>query len=510
MIMIGQSQSQTLRDAAKLIAHHAQARRVPRVLWLGLTESAEAFALRCARLQLNGVDRILAAVPFGFKVPDGVQRVEFAPKIFKLFHPSTPSRYRAAPGGRGSGKSHGVATVVVLLMLTERMRVLCAREMMNSLSESVHHLLEAKIEALGLAEFFDITNHSIVCVTSGSEIIFKGLYQNASGLKSLESIKLCWLEQSEAVSKDSMEILKPTIRDPDSEIWMTLNPSDPGAPAQEYADGKKADTLRDHFTYLDNPWWNSVLEGERVDMQRTDHDLYAHTYLGECRFASEACVFAGKYVIEAFEPDLSIKPNDATKDKLAALGRWEDAHRIDRAEKEQTWQGPMQGADWGFSQDPTVLIRCWTFQRVLYIEYEAYAVGCDIDKTPALFDQIPDARKYVTRGDCARPETISFMQQHGYPKVTAAKKWPNCAEDGVAFMRSFERIVIHPRCVKTAEEFRLFSHKIVKLTGDILPDLEDKNNHTIDALRYALERAIRGRGGGRFIPMGADHFRFTA
>jgi phage terminase large subunit len=274
---------------------------------------------------------------------------------------------------------------------------------------------------------------------------------------------------------------------------MTLNPDNPEAPAQEYADGKKADTLRDHFTYLANPWWNSVLEGERVDMQRTDPDAYAHTYLGACRFASEACVFAKKYVIEEFVPDLSIKPDDALKDRLAALGRWDDANRIARAEKVTTWQGPMQGADWGFSVDPSVLVRCWTFQKVLYIEHEAYGVGVDLDNLPAMFDKIPDARKYVTRADCARPETISFMRQHGYQKVTAAKKWKNCAEDGVAFMRSFERIVIHPRCVKTAEEFRLYSHKIVKLTGEILPDLEDKNNHTIDAIRYALERVIKSR-----------------
>jgi phage terminase large subunit len=382
------------------------------------------------------------------------------------------------------------------------MRVLCARELMNSLSESVHTLLESKIDALGLSEFFDITNNSIFCMTSGSEILFKGLYQNASGLKSLESIKLCWLEQAEAVSKDSLEILKPTIRDEDSEIWMTLNPDDPEAPAQEYADGKKADTLRDHFTYLDNPWWGSALEGERLDMERTDPDLYAHTYLGMCRFASEACVFAGKYSIEAFEPDLTLKlPNDRRKDAFAAVGEHEAIKRIERHERESVWQGPFQGADWGFSVDPTVLIRCWIYQRVLYIEYESYAVKCDIDKTPDLFDQIPDARKYVTRGDNARPETISYLKQNGYPRLTAVDKWKGCVEDGVAHIRSYEKVVIHPRCVNTAAEFRLYSHKVVKLTGDILPDLEDKNNHTIDAIRYALTPAIKRRGALRITEL---------
>lgn len=500
--MIGHSQTQLIREAQKVIANRAQVRRVPRVLWARLDETPEAFALLCARLQLGGADRILAAVPFGFPVPSGVQGVPFAPKLFRLLHPSTPSRYRIAAGGRGSGKSHGVATAIVLRMLTQRMRVLCARELMNSLSESVHHLLKGKIESLGLDEFFDITNNSIACITSRSEVLFRGLFQNASGLKSLEEIDLCWIEQFEAVSKDSLEILKPTIRNDGSEIWGTMNPDDPEAPAQAYADGKKADTLREHLTWADNNWWNSVLEGERIDMQRTDPDAHAHVYEGLCRFASEACVFAGKYSIEAFEPDLSIAPAyDPTKDKLAALGRDEDAERIARHEKQATWQGPLQGADWGFSQDPTTLIRCWIFQRVLWIEYEAYAVGCDIDKTPALFDQVPAARKYTTRADSARPETINYMRQNGYGRITAAKKWKNCGEDGVAFMRSFDRIVIHPRCTRTAAEFRLYSHKVVKLTGDVLPDLEDKNNHTIDAIRYALEGPIRQRRGIRIAEL---------
>lgn len=496
--MLGQSQSQVIREAQKEIAQYAQARRVPRILWAGLEETAEAFALRCARLQNGGIDRILAAVRYGFPVPDGVQRVDFAPKIFRLMHPSTPSRYRVVPGGRGSGKSHGVATALVLRALAQRMRILCGREFMKSLRESVHHLIEGKIDALGLTRFFDVTDRAITCVVNKSEFIFAGLFQNSSALKSLEEITICWLEQAETVSSDSLEILVPTIRDTGSEIWMTLNPDDPQAPAQEYADGMRPDTLCAHMTFEDNPWWPAALEGERVYLQSVDPDAYSHIYLGTCRSASDAQVFKGKYSIEAFEPDLTLKPtNDRRKDAFASVGQHEAIARIERHERESVWQGPFQGADWGFSVDPSVLIRCWTYKRTLYIEYEAYEVGCDINKTPALFDQIPDARKFVTRGDNARPETISYLQQNGYPKLTAVDKWKGCVEDGIAFMRSYERIVIHPRCTNTAAEFRLYSHKVVKLTGDILPDLEDKNNHTIDAIRYALTPAIRQRRAGR-------------
>jgi phage terminase large subunit len=237
-------------------------------------------------------------------------------------------------------------------------------------------------------------------------------------------------------------------------------------------------------------------------MQSVDPDAYAHTYLGVCRFASEAQVFAGKYSIAAFEPDLTLTPqNDRRKDIYANLGRQEAVARIEEQDRESAWEGPFFGADWGFSVDPTTLAKCWIHKRVLYIEYEAYEIGCDIDKTPALFDQVPGARNHVIRGDNARPDTISYLHQNGYPRIESATKWKGSVEDGVAFMRSFEKIVIHPRCTNAAAEFRLYSHKVVKLTGDILPDLEDKNNHLIDAIRYALTPAIKRRRRARVVPL---------
>jgi phage terminase large subunit len=127
----------------------------------------------------------------------------------------------------------------------------------------------------------------------------------------------------------------------------------------------------------------------------------------------------------------------------------------------------------------------------LYIEYECYAVGCDIDRTPQLFDQVPDARRHTIRADCARPETISYMQRNGYPRMQSVEKWSGSVEDGIAFMRSFEQIVVHPRCTHAAEEMRLYSYKVDRLTGDIRPEPIDQHNHIIDAIRYALTPMIR-------------------
>jgi phage terminase large subunit len=114
----------------------------------------------------------------------------------------------------------------------------------------------------------------------------------------------------------------------------------------------------------------------------------------------------------------------------------------------ENWAGPYLGADWGFSTDPTVLLKMWVHSKRLYIEHEAFKVGCDIVDTPKLFDTVPGSRKYLIRADCARPETINHVRRAGF-HIEAAKKWPKSVEDGIALIRSFEKIVIHPRCKNT-------------------------------------------------------------
>jgi phage terminase large subunit len=148
------------------------------------------------------------------------------------------------------------------------------------------------------------------------------------------------------------------------------------------------------------------------------------------------------------------------------------------------------GADWGFAVDPTVLVRCHIVGRRLYVDYEAYRVGCEITDTPDLFMSVPEAEKWPIVADSARPETISHMQRHGFPKIQPAVKGPKSIEDGIEWLKSFD-IIVHPRCVNTINELTLYSYKTDPLTGQVLPLLEDKSNHVIDALRYACEGARR-------------------
>mgnify|MGYP003328318884 FL=1 len=155
------------------------------------------------------------------------------------------------------------------------------------------------------------------------------------------------------------------------------------------------------------------------------------------------------------------------------------------------------GADWGFAKDPTVLIRCHIVGRKLYVDYEAYMVGCEIMNTPSLFLTVPESDKWPIIADSSRPETISHLRQNGYPKIMAAVKGKDSVHEGVEFLKSYD-IVVHPRCKHTIQELSLYSWKVDKQTEAILPVLADENNHVIDALRYACEAVRRVRAEEKF------------
>jgi phage terminase large subunit len=457
-----------VKTAQKALAAAQAATSAPVVVWCGLDETPKRFAKRVAALRAQRTGRILAAVPYGFPVTEEVQGVQFPAKLFRLLHPDAPSRYRCASGGRGSGKSHSFAAALVLRALTGKIRILCAREIMRSLRESVHHLLTDKIDALGLTQFFDVNDRELTCKITGAEIIFAGLWANVSQLKSLEGVNLCWIEESESVSERSLETLAPTIRAAGSEIWLSCNPDARDAPIMQFVGGTRADTRHEHVIFSDNPFFPEALEGEREYLQRVDQDAYAHVWLGHCRVISDALIFRNKYFVEEFTPG-------------------------------EGWDGPYHGLDLGFSADPSVLTKCWVHENKLFVEKEAWGLHVDIDRLPLLLDEIPGASKYTIRVDSSRPETISYLKQHGYPDVVSVEKWPDSVADGIARMRAFEKIVIHPSCEHTVQEFRLYSYKTDRLTQDVLPDIIDKHNHCVDSLRYAIAPLIKSGGAPAFL-----------
>jgi phage terminase large subunit len=137
-----------------------------------------------------------------------------------------------------------------------------------------------------------------------------------------------------------------------------------------------------------------------------------------------------------------------------------------------------------------VLVRCWIDGNRLYVDQEAYGVGVEIVNLPAMFMSIPEAEKWPIVADSARPETISHMRNNGFPKIYPAIKGAKSLEDGVAFLQSFD-IIVHPRCKHLIDELSLYCYKTDPLTNLVTPILQDKDNHVIDALRYACEGARR-------------------
>lgn len=357
-----------------------------------------------------------------------------------------PARYKVMYGGRGAGKSFTVASWLVVLGLQRPLRVLCAREYQVSIKDSVHRLLADRIEALGLSAFYNVTQTSITS-TNGTEFTFKGLHHNAQEIKSFEGADLCWIEEAQAVSAESWDVLIPTIRKQGSEIWLTFNPLSPDdATWTRFVKNPPPGAWVQKVLFSDNPWFPEVLNDERRHLQEIDPELYQHVWLGEPRTISDAQVFKGRYLIQEFDT-----PEDARF---------------------------FHGADWGFSVDPSVLIRCFIRGNVLYVDREAYGAGVELDETPQLFDSIETSRKWAIKADSARPETISYMKRQGF-KIEAAKKWAGSVEDGLAILKSFDKIIIHPRCVHTADEFYRYSYKVDKNNGDVLPVVVDAFNHCI-------------------------------
>lgn len=450
------------RAAESFLSRHAAATSgLCAVLWQKSSEPNDGFTRRAAiaRTRLHTSQLLVVVCAFGAVARAvGIAVIELPTIMLGLF--DTHARYRVCYGGRGAGRSWSFARALIARALQGKIRILCAREFQNSIADSIHTLLADQIELLGLSRYFEIQNTAIYA-RNGSEFIFSGIRSNVTRIKSLEGVNIVYVEEAAGVSTDSWETLIPTIRGHGSEILVAFNPDLESDPTyQRFVVHPPDSAIVIRTTFKDNPWFPEPLKAEAEYLARVDGDAYAHVWEGGCRTHSDAQIFKGKFVVEPFEP-------------------------------EPGWSGPYYGADWGFSQDPTTLIKAWINERTLFIEHEAYGVGVDIDRTPALFDAVPGARTHTVRADSARPETVSFLQQHGYAAMESVAKWSGSVEDGIQHIRSYEQIIIHPRCTHTAEEFRLYSFKVDRLSGDIQPEPMDRNNHLIDALRYALQPIIQ-------------------
>jgi phage terminase large subunit len=390
-----------------------------------------------------------------------------------------PFRYKTLYGGRGGAKSWEVAQALLCQAHTSNIRIGCFREYQNSIKDSVHQLLRDTLYRIGLADWFRVTDKAITSRVTGSNFLFKGLHHNFNEIKSTEGIDRAWVEEAHLVSKDSWQVLIPTIRKEGSEIWSTFNPlQEEDETYQRLVIRQPPNSWCQKVSYRDNPWFPEVLEQERLYMLETDPEAYQHVWEGDPRVISDAVIFKGKYRVHNFETPTDPPPRF------------------------------FHGGDFGFSTDPATLHRCYItgspkIGEELWVDQECYGHQVELDEYEQFyaggtvgnknFPGMDTARRWPIKADSSRPETISHIRRRGF-QISAAEKWPGSVEDGITHLRGFRCIHIHERCVHLAQEARLYQWKVDRVTGEILPIPVDKHNHCWDGIRYALDGYIKRRG----------------
>ena len=367
---------------------------------------------------------------------------------------------KVAKGGRGSAKSRSFGKLATVRSSRENIRIACVREIQSSIKDSVHKIIADTISEIRLDNFFEITDKAIRSWT-GAEFIFKGLHRNVQEIKSLEGVDICWIEEGEGVTQESLDILIPTVlRKPGSEIWVSFNPEIEDSPCNKtFVTNPLPGTIIVEMNWRDNPWFTDELRMQMDWCRETDFEKYEWIWEGKYKKYAEDVIF---------------------KDKIEVDCDFESPDGIQK----------YQGLDFGFSNDPMSFHQMFIHDNSLFIEYEAYGRGVEIEETPAFLETVPNAKMWRITADSARPETISYLLNKGF-NIVGAEKGKGSVEDGISFLRSFKKIYIHRRCTGAKDDYKNYRWKRDRITNEILPIPLDKSNHTIDDNRYALEAYIK-------------------
>lgn len=419
-------------------------------------------------------------------------RHDIPKKLIPLFTEVDNYDYGITVGGRSSGKSHQIATLLLMRAIQKTRLTLCTREYQNSIKDSVHRLLKALInrkwmcndgvERYFFADKFEVLYDSIRGA-NGSEFIFKGL-KDASGVKSFEGFTTAWIEEAENVSDDSYDLLLPTImRDPggDSKLFISFNPDDEqSATYRTFITHPQPRSLIIPINYYENPFCPPQMVRMAEQCRIDDPAKYRWIWEGNPKQLSESVVFKDKFEVLSFKIEFTDHIEIFNNERI----KW------------------YAGIDFGFSVDPFACIGMFIHQDCLYIYDEVYVHALEIDDmNPSIIAKFPyivnkNVKMYA---DNARPEVISHLAAVRRHKngdlipalnIEEAPKGKDSVETGLDFMKNFKKIYIHPKCVNTIYEFKNYSYKQDKKTGEILPILVDADNHAIDAIRYGLCQLI--------------------
>jgi phage terminase large subunit len=377
----------------------------------------------------------------------------------------TPNKtWRIAWGGRSSGKSWSFVRALIVRSLEKKIRILCCREIQRSIKSSIWQLIVDQIELLGLGEIFDTTRDEIRCLRTGSTFQFIGLATNTvESVKSYEGVSICFVDEAQVISKHSWDVLIPTIRKTDCEIWCSMNPELETDPS--YIMLVKNWHLLDraicvNVNYTDNPYFSQKSRKDMESCRNRSMDEYRHIWLGETVKHTESHVFNF------------------------------DRIHLQRKPIEASWSH-LVGVDWGYAADPCVMVDMYydISTHSLYIANEIVIWKAETASIPDFFIQVPNIRDCVIRADQNRPEQISACRRFGFKRMLAGKKWKGNHEDGVDYLRGLYDIYINPDCVQTYYELTTLRYKVDKLTDQIQPEIDDKQrrNIEIDGVSYNLK-----------------------
>jgi len=377
----------------------------------------------------------------------------------------TPSRYKVAYGGRGSGKSWTIAQLLVLQAYQGPVRILCAREIQKSITDSVIQLLSDTIERMGLSSFFDVQKTTIYG-TNGSRFLFEGLRSNVTKIKSMEGIDIAWVEEAESVTFTSWETLIPTIRKPNSEIWVSFNPKDEmDETYQRFVINQPDEGTFLEVNWNDNPWFPEELRKEKDILYKKDEKLGDWIYGGK-PIANHDGAYYQKHLVQDQIKDFAIES------QLPVYTFW----------------------DLGVSDDMTI----WFMQQVrgelrFVHSYSNYGEGLDFYIN--YLHEFRDKHKFVY-ADHYAPHDIAVRElTSGKSRLETAKKMginfktaPSVSlEDGINAVR-----MMLPRCwfnksmtddgIKALKGYR---RDFDDLRGTFKPKpLHNWASHYADAFRY--------------------------
>lgn len=383
-------------------------------------------------------------------------------------------RYQIFYGGSGSGKSHFIATNLVLELFNETKTLMVVRNTFTSIRDSVYSEIVQALQRMDLYHLVKVYKSTFdIEFPNGSKIIFKGA-DDENKLLSIVGVDIVWIEEAYEITKEIFNQLELRLRGGShkKKFFLSFNPINSQSwLKEEFFDNPKDDSFICHSTYLDNKFLDEAYIATMLDMKERNPEKYKVFALGEWGNTGKA-VFTN-WKEEEFDPYKIIRENPQIKLAL--------------------------GLDFGFV-DPSVLAVALVNleDKTLYIIDEIYQSGLTNDKLAELIIEKGYSKHHIT-ADSAEAKSIEEMKRNGIRKIQGAKKGAGSIRNGVQFISQFD-VRILPTCTNALREFENYSYLKDKKTGQYTDKMEDANNHFIDALRYAMEQFSRPFNKIKFLP----------